>query len=222
MVLRLLSGVLCAAVLACAMPATAADRKMPDAIDPAKRYMFYMHGVYVERQGPFEAYEYYPILDAIEAEGFVVIGEARSLTNIGRYAATVARQVQALLDAGVPSYQITVAGHSKGGMIALTVAAMIAKPGVNYVAFSACGKAGTEYRGPVNKFIKQDAARVDGTILVAWAEDDMTAGHCDDALRLGKAQWTNKLLPASRGGNKIFYKPDPAWMKLLFAHARGE
>ncbi len=222
MVLRLLLGVLTAGVLFSGVSASAADRKFPDTIDPAKRYMFYLHGIYVERQGVHEAYEYYEILDAIEAEGFAVIGEARGLTNIGRYAAGVAKQVQQLLDAGVPSYQITVAGHSKGGMIALTVAALMGKPGINYVAFSACGKAGTEYRGPLNKFIKQDAAKVDGLILVAWAEDDMTAGDCDDALKLGKAKWANKLLSAGKGGNKFFYKPDPEWLTLLYAHARGE
>lgn len=222
MALRLLLGVLLVAVFFHVLPAAAADRAFPSVVDPSKRFMFYMHGIYVERQGAFEAYEYYPILDAIEAEGFVVIGEARGLTNIGRYAAGVAKQVQTLLDAGVPSYHITVAGHSKGGLIALTVAALLAKPGVNYAAFSACGKVGTEYRGPVNKFIKQDAAKVDGVILVAWAEDDVTAGDCDEALKRGKATWTNKLLPAGRGGNKFFYKPDPEWLALLYAHARGE
>ena len=71
----------------------AADRGIPDRIDPAKRYIFYMHGFYVERKGPNAEYEYYRILDAIEAKGFVVIGEARGRSDIRMYAGGVALKV---------------------------------------------------------------------------------------------------------------------------------
>lgn len=221
MVLRLVFGVLCAAVLFSGAPVLAADRAMPRVIDPAKRYIFYMHGIYVERQGPYEQYHYYDILDAIEAQGFVVIGEARSLTNAGRYAKGIAKQVQTLLDAGVPSYQITVAGHSKGGLIALYVAAFLDETGVNYAVFAGCGKAGTEYRRDLNKFMKLQTEPVEGNFLVAWAEDDMIAADCDDALKGDKAVFKNKVLPAGHGGHKLFYTPDPLWLQELTAFANG-
>lgn len=221
MVLRLLLGVLAGVVFFSSVAAQAADRKFPASIDPSKRYMFYLHGLYVERQGPFEAYHYYDILDAIEAAGFVVIGEARGLSNAGRYAKGVAAQVQRLLDAGVPSYHITVAGHSKGGMIALHTASILSRPGINYVVFAGCGRHGTEYRRGLGRFIHKDAGSVDGAFLVAWAEDDTIAADCDDALKPGKAKWTNKTLPAGVGGHRLFYNVDPMWLDLLFAHARG-
>lgn len=221
MVLRLVLGVLCAVVLFSGMPAGAVDRPMPSVIDPAKRYLFYMHGIYVERQGAFEQYQYHDILDAIEAQGFVVIGEARGLTNAGRYAKVIAKQVQALLDAGVPSYQITVAGHSKGGLIALYAAALLDETGVNYVVFAGCGKAGTEYRRDLNKFMKLQTAPIEGNFLVAWAEDDMIAADCDDALKGGKAVIKNKVLPTGYGGHKMFYTPEPLWLNELTAFASG-
>jgi triacylglycerol esterase/lipase EstA (alpha/beta hydrolase family) len=201
--------------------AQAADRPMPSVIDPAKRYMFYMHGIYVERQGPFEAYHYYDILEVLEARGFVVIGEARTLSNAGRYAKGVARQIQTLLDAGVPSYHITVAGHSKGGLITLYVAALLGETGINYAVFSGCGRAGTEYRRDLNKFMKLQSEPIEGNFLVAWAEDDQISGDCNDALKGGKAVIRNLLLPAGFGGNKVFYNPEPMWIDTLTAFASG-
>lgn len=221
MSLRLFVGVLLAAVFTFG-PVSANDRKMPGQIDPSKRYIFYLHGLYVERQGPYEAYHYYDILDAIEAEGFVAIGEARGLSNPGRYAKALAAQVQILLDAGVPSYHITVAGHSKGGFITLIASAILSRPGINYVVFAGCGRQGTEYRRGLGKFIKKDAANVAGAFLVAWAEDDNIAADCDDVMGVGKAKHKNVLIPPGWGGHRMFYVPKKLWMDLLFAHARGE
>lgn len=221
MPLRLLLSGLCMTLLCMSVPAQAADRPMPSVIDPAKRYMFYLHGLYVERQGPYEAYHYYDILETLEERGFVVIGEARTLSNAGRYAKGVAKQVQTLLDAGVPSYHITVAGHSKGGMITLLTAALLSETGINYVVFSGCGRAGTEYRRGLNRFIRTDAENVEGTFLIAWAEDDMIAGDCDDVMKAGKAVYKNKVLPAGHGGHKLFYTPDSLWLDELTTFANG-
>ncbi len=221
MPLRLLLSGLCMALLCAFAPAQAADRPMPAQIDPGKRYMFYMHGIYVERQGPYEAYHYYEILETLEKRGFVVIGEARTLTNAGRYAKGVAKQVQTLLDAGVPTYQITVAGHSKGGLITLHAAALLGETGINYAVFSGCGKVGTEYRRDLNKFMKLQTEPIEGNFLIAWAEDDQISGDCDDALKGGKAVIKNLLLPAGFGGNKVFYNPEPMWVDALTAFASG-
>ena len=219
---RLIGAVLFTVLLVFGTVAEAADRKFPDKIDPAKRYMFYMHGTYVERQGPFEKYEYYEILEAIEKQGFVVIGEARSLTNVGRYAKTVALQVQQLLDGGVPSYQITVAGHSKGGMIALNVSAKMGQAGMNFAILAGCGLPGNDYLRGYNKFVENEAYEIDGKFLIAWASDDQFAGNCDEAMKKGKADFDNKILPAGLGGHKIFYSPNPVWMNELIAFAKGE
>ncbi len=221
MVLRLILGVLCAVVLMSSLPAQAYDKKFPDRVDPAKRYMFYMHGTYVERVGPLENYHYYDILDVLAAKDFVVIGEARSLTQVGTYARNIARQVQQLLDAGVPSYHITVAGHSKGGMITMTVATLMAKPGINYVVFAGCGLPGNEYLSGYRKFVEAEAKGIEGNFLIAWAADDEIAGNCDLAMQKGKADYVNKVLPAGLGGHKIFYNANPVWLDELVNFAKG-
>ena len=218
---RLVGAIFFAVLLVCGTVAEAADRKFPDKIDPAKRYMFYMHGTYVERQGPFEKYAYYEILESIEKQGFVVIGEARSLTNAGHYAKLLAKQVQQLLDEGVPSYHITVAGHSKGGMITMNVAAKLGQTGVNYVVFAGCGLPGKEYLRGYSKFVENEAHEIDGKFLIAWASDDEFAGNCDAAMKKGKADFDNKILPAGLGGHKIFYSPNPVWMNELITFAKG-
>jgi hypothetical protein len=221
MLLRLTIGVLILIVLLFSLSAQSYDRKFPDRIDPAKRYMFYMHGTYVERVGPLENYHYYDILDAIAAKDIVVIGEARSLTQVGIYARTIARQVQQLLDAGVPSYQITVAGHSKGGMITMTVATLMAKPGINYVVFAGCGLPGNEYLRGYRKFVEAEAKGIEGNFLIAWPADDEIAGNCDLAMQKGKADYVNKVLPAGLGGHKIFYNANPVWLDELVNFAKG-
>ena len=106
-------------------------------------------------------------------------------------------------------------------MIALLTSALLGQPGINYAVFAGCGRAGTEYRRGLNKFIKNDAANVKGTFLIAWAEDDAVAGDCDDAMKAGKAVYRNKLLPAGHGGHKLFYTPDPLWLDELTGFDQG-
>ena len=52
----------------------------------------------------------------LQAKGLVVIGEVRRPTKFPVYTSVTSDQVNRLLDAGVPSANITVAGHSKGGL----------------------------------------------------------------------------------------------------------
>jgi hypothetical protein len=60
-----------------------ADFEFPVSIDPAKRYLFYLHGKIVEDQGipaispDYGEYEYLPILGKLRGHDFVVISEQR-------------------------------------------------------------------------------------------------------------------------------------------------
>jgi len=199
----------------------AADRGMPDKIDPAKRYIFYMHGQYIERKGPNADYKYYPILDAIEAKGFVVVGEARGPSDTRKYADGVTRKVKALLNAGVPASHITVAGHSKGGMISLTTAKKVGEREISYGMFAACGLAGSKYRRSYNQFVKKAARQLKGRFLIVWAKDDNLTGHCDEAMKKGGVRYQNLMLPAGKGGHQLFYRPDPLWLNVLVDFANG-
>lgn len=105
------------AVFALSAPAFAGsvNGDVPAAIDPGARYLFYMHGIAIERGGQrARAYDYSGVLEALSMRGFVVIGERRNPVKSGEYAEKIAGQVRTLLAAGVPAAKITVAGHSKG------------------------------------------------------------------------------------------------------------
>src|SRR4051794_40071416 len=89
----------------------------------APRYVIYLHGKIVETQGirrptdpQFGVYEYDAILDSLRHAGFVVISDQRPpKADSDSSAAHVVRQVDSLIQRGVPPRDITVIGFSKGG-----------------------------------------------------------------------------------------------------------
>src|SRR5512135_1792146 len=99
--------------------------QFPIAIDPATRYLFYLHGRIVEIQGlpaidpNHGEYEYAAILKTLASHGFSVISEQRSSdANADAYAQRVVGQIAQLLSSHVPAGHITVVGASKGATIA--------------------------------------------------------------------------------------------------------
>lgn len=198
----------------------AADRAFPDSVDTSKRYLFYMHGNIVEKIGPHKQYQYYQILDRLERGGVVVVGEARGETRMSDYAATVADQVRRLVAAGVPPGNITVAGHSKGGLMSLMVASMIGEPEVRYGALAACGLPGDKFFKPYRMFIDGMAATMKGVFLVMWEESDTDAGACDDAMAVAGAAFRNTVLTVGEG-HQLFYRPAESWITPLLDFANG-
>ncbi|MEJ2178674.1 MAG: hypothetical protein P8Y12_12270 [Gammaproteobacteria bacterium] len=198
-----------------------ADRSFPDTIDPFKHYIFYMHGNYVEKNGPHKKYKYYEVLDALDAKGLVVIGEARGKTNMAKYAKVVTGQVKRLLRAGVPADNITVAGHSRGGFISMQVASNLQKVKIRFGALAACGLKGTTFFKPYKDFLKKRAAEMKGNFLVMWEQSDDVAGNCDKAMnKNGGVKYTNVELMVG-GGHELFYEPNAAWIDPLATFAMG-
>ena len=64
-------------------PSEFSDYEFPDSIDPAKQYLFYLHGKIIEDQGipavspDYGEYEYEAILERLSGFGFVVVSEQR-------------------------------------------------------------------------------------------------------------------------------------------------
>ena len=118
---------------------------VPESPDPEARYLFYLHGRIIEVQGPdavsadFGRYEYRRILETFADRGFVVVAEVREDGAGREFAVATARQVRRLLDAGVPTQNITVVGFSKGGYLALGVSAIVASEEVGYAILAGCG-----------------------------------------------------------------------------------
>ena len=116
---------------------------LPWVIKPSEKYIFFLHGKIVEKQGPnarhpcFGIYDYHGIVKSFENRGFTVISEMRSKgTKLYKYSGNIVRQINTLLVHGIPPEQITVVGFSKGSAITLLVSAKLKNPEVNFVVMS--------------------------------------------------------------------------------------
>ena len=215
LVRRILLG--CAVVLCAARPSGAAPgavhADVPASIDPAARYLIYLHGRVLELQGreavspDFGRYEYDAILGALAEKGLVVISELRGPETSVTYAKKVAAQVRKLEAAGVPAKHITVAGFSKGGLLARATAAGLADPALNVVLMAACsprmepGREGT----------------LKGRILSLYDESDEMAGPCASLFAPGTETKEVKFTTGLRHG--LFFRARPDWIDAVAAWA---
>jgi hypothetical protein len=189
---------------------------VPAAIDPRARYLIYLHGRILELQGrqatspDFGRYEYDEILRALAGKGLVVISELRGKDTTPAYAKKVAGQVRRLLAAGVPPGHVTVAGFSKGGLLARATAAELADPALNFVFMAACGP-----RAP-------DSGRtgtLKGRILSLYDESDEMAGSCGSLFAPEMETKEVKLATGLRHG--VFFRPRKDWVDLVADWARA-
>lgn len=190
----------------------------PAAPEPDARYVFYVHGRFVEEHGSqatdprWGPYEYQAILDSLAAPGFVVISEARPAgTDMRAYAQKLADQVRTLLRAGVPPQHVTVVGFSKGGGISMIASSMLQNPRINFVFIAACGRTMFEWPG----------LRPSGRVLSIYdASDDVRS--CEplwDASNL-PAEYRELELHTGRG-HGAFYQPRPEWLDPIEAWISG-
>jgi len=188
----------------------------PAEIDPAARYLFYLHGKIIEDQGlpavsaEFGEYQYLEILDALASYGFVVISEQRPRDADGwEHAGRVVRQVADLTEAGVPPGDITVVGASKGAAIAAVVSYLVGDPEVNYVLLGACHPTAIDD-------LSQQGVVLSGNVLAIRDEADTEySGSCEElfALSEGKGLGRHEELVLQVGtGHGILYQPLTEWV----------
>ena len=201
--------------------------ELPEVIEAEQRYLFYMHGRWIEMHGLHRAhprhgrYHYQRIVDAIAARGFVVISEARR-ENVRPpvYAATVAVQVRRLLATGVPGRQITVIGHSKGGMMTLIAASIIRHPAVRYVVMAGCGREGSPFRRIYRRFLDSEAAKLRGRILSIYDQADQSAGTCREAFAHASELESEEMVLKTGRGHGVFYAPREVWIGMIVRWAK--
>jgi hypothetical protein len=214
------------ALLAFCTPASAGtiQKDVPDVIDPNAKYLFYMHGFAIEQGGPrAKSYDYSGILKELAKRDFIVIGEERSRVRNDVYAEKVAGQVKKLLAAGVPPKNITVAGHSKGGMITMMVMSSLSNADIAYVNFAGCGREGSGFEGYL-RFAENHASKARGHLLSAYDRSDRIAGSCKPALdKMTNAVVEERVLDIG-GGHELFYTPREEWMDILqsWSEKRGQ
>jgi hypothetical protein len=185
----------------------------PASIDPAKRYLFYLHGKITEDQGlhaispDYGAYEYEAILKKLASYGFVVISEQREKNADARkHAARVEGQVTELLNAGTPPQNITIVGASKGAHIAVFASDLLKNPQMNFVLLGTCH--------PDNiKEWKQSRILFYGNVLAIYDSADQYAGSCNEMFATSTGIRRHEEIVLRIGaGHGILYQPLDEWI----------
>ena len=185
---------------------------VPTDIDTSARYFFFLHNYYVEVKGPDGDCKYPELLQSFIKGGAVVISEVRTGKIIPcSYAQNVVDQVNQLLGAGVPPKNITVAGHSKGGAIALCVASQLENEKINYVIMAGCNIAGIKEHN-----LYPDFTGLKGRILSIYANSDTVAGSCSQAFSTSGGGLTpTEIELDSDKGHRLFFAPDMVWLEPM-------
>jgi pimeloyl-ACP methyl ester carboxylesterase len=193
--------------------------EVPEAADPARRHLFYLHGAWIEQRGLERShprhgrYEYQAIVDALAERGFLVISEARTgATDVGAYAKKVAAQVRQLLEKGVPPSQVTVIGHSKGGSIVLIAASELREEKLNFVIMAGCGKPGSGFGRGFQRFLEERAARLRGRLLSIYDASDGVAGSCRAAFEKAALTESDEVVLETGRGHALFWSPEAVWL----------
>jgi hypothetical protein len=205
-------------------PATAEQRlptpglasyAFPNEIDPAKSYLFYLHGKIIEDQGvpaispAYGEYEYGAILQRLAGYGFVVISEARSKnTDDMAYARKISGQARALLEAGVPAGNITIVGASKGAAIAVFASHFINNKDMNFVIMAICNP-------DMLQAFEQNQMSLAGNVLSIYDSVDEFAGSCQDLFSFSEGKGISRhdeIVLHIGTGHGILYQPLDEWV----------
>lgn len=191
----------------------------PATPEPAATHLFYLHGRIVQEHGrkaisaEYGPYLYDEIVARLAATGVTVISEARpGGTEPGAYAALVASQIRALVDAGVPATRITVVGASMGAWIALLVSHRLDLSGIGYVVMATCGEDSDRgFEGGLH-----------GDVLSIYEASDPLGRSCaslfDRSAGIGRHAEI-RLDTGLRHG--FLYRPLAEWVEPAIAWARG-
>ncbi len=194
----------------------------PETPDPQARYLFYMHGMWLEDNLPdkpnkkYGTYRYRDILDTFAKLGYTVISELRPRgTRPKRYAMKIIAQVERLIAGGVPPANIVVTGFSKGGQITLLVAALNMRPNLRFVVMAGCGKG--RFRGGYKKFLRRDAASMIGRMLSIYDASDQATGTCREAFDEAPGLIAGEEVLHVGRGHGTFYTANPDWVNMVAA-----
>ena len=151
-------------------------------------------------------------VDTLLAKGFTVISEARAKdTDVNQYATKVVRQINALVNAGVPPQHITVVGASKGALITMRISTLLKNKDVNFVIMSNCNDW-------VDKNFQIDLY---GNVLSIYDIKDEFGGTCqkffDKAHGLNRH---NEVVLKVGTGHAVLYKPLKEWVDPVVEWAK--
>jgi hypothetical protein len=209
---------LCLALLvSIVMPAQNIQSSPPDKPNPDQIYLFYLHGMIVQQQGPdavsdqYGAYEYQNILESLAESNFQVISEVRPKdTQIDAYGKKIASDISVLIDKGVPAQKIVVVGASLGAYMALEAAYLLQNKQLNFALLGLCSKKAYQYfsdryHKPCGNFFSiYETSDFAGSCKFLFEDSTCKKGFQELALKMGN-------------GHGFLFKAYPEWMYPLQA-----
>ena len=181
-------------------------------------HLFYLHGAIVEGNNPrpehprLGVYDYPAVVEAFEATGVVVHTQQRPAgLSVEDHATALANEIRQLLASGVSAARIAVAGHSKGGVIALRASEQLARtpdrsePGldpaeIRWIFLAACFPN------------LESAASLPPRSLSLFDGSDQVAVSCRPWMTETAVESTLE----TGLGHGLFYRPNRAWLDPLF------
>jgi len=199
----------------------------PDNPNKKEKYLFYLHGISVELNGPDsysdafgKTYEYTKIVKAFVNRGYNVVSEAREEgTRPLHYAIDTSDQINALLAKGVPGTNIAVVGHSRGAFMSLMIRPRVDDPDVSIVAMAGCALedtdsvAGVNPRKGYNVFLNNKASELHGRFLSIYDRDDEWFGTCQEAFDDASDFQPKEIVIQTGQGHAVFLDPNPSWVE---------
>jgi pimeloyl-ACP methyl ester carboxylesterase len=188
---------------------------LPEKIDPAEKYLFYLHGGVVQQQGVnavsqhYGEYKFLDILDSLSHRGFNVISEVRpkEMDEV-TYARKLESQIDTLFTAGVSPQNISIVGASLGAYIALETALILKKPQINYALLGLCSEYDLEY---FSKYKHE----LHGKFLSIYESTD-EKGPCQKLFTDLPPNSSFKEIWLDMGNSHAFlFKPYPEWINPL-------
>lgn len=206
--------------------AAAAGVVMPEAPDPPDvkaRYIFYLHGKSIDEGLTTTLGLYGRTVEALAAQGFVVVSEARPAGRIKAfpadheaYAGKVADQFKVMLKRGMPAERIAVVGYSRGGTLALMASGLVANPGVKFAILAGCVTSDGAYQRALPTMLKEYAPRLTGRVLSMHDDGDADFGSCKSHVAMSSAVSTfDEIVLSTGNGHMAFAEPDSRWIEPL-------
>jgi hypothetical protein len=190
------------------------SRFVPAKIDPAKKYVFYLHGRIVQESDPpvnseYGLYDYPKIIEALKDPSYHLISERRAKgTTMEAYARHVKQQIDTLIAKGISPAKIAVVGASMGAGITMITAQMTKNDKLNFAFLAFCDPVTIEY-------VAREDVQVCGNFLSIYESSD-EALSCDKVFVSQKCKTGYKEIKLSMNNRHGFiYQPYDEWVVPL-------
>lgn len=150
----------------------------PEVIDKNANYVFYSHGYIIEVENPTPVHERWGKYDfpavkreLIDSSYHLIATHRPAKTHPFEYAEKLTRQVNELIENGVPAEKISLVGFSRGGFITAITSSFLKNKDINFVILAAC----------TSGLARRQEISIYGHLFSVYETSD-SVGSCDEVV----------------------------------------